>query len=87
LEYILLIPVDLSRNKQSIFAIETVCMRVVIQANVVDVLLDHADGLPIAELAAKSSLKQGKQGRILRSLATRNKVGLPGVRYLSIKTL
>lgn len=43
LEFILLTPVGLSRNKRPICAIETVCMRIVIQANVADILLGHTE--------------------------------------------
>jgi hypothetical protein len=72
LEFILLIPVDLSRNKRSMCAFESVCMRIVIQANVADILLGHPEGLPVAEIATKAGLERGKLGRILRSLTTRN---------------
>jgi hypothetical protein len=68
---------------------ETVCIRIAVQANVADILLDHPDGLPIAKLAAKTGLDEGKLGRILRCLATRNcfresKSGHDFVMYLLI---
>jgi hypothetical protein len=48
------------------------CMRVAIKAKVADVLVGHPVGLPVADIAKKAGIEQGKLARILRFLATKN---------------
>jgi hypothetical protein len=51
---------------------EPAVMRFVIQAKVADVLAGESEGIPVAEIAKKTGIEQGKLARILRFLATRN---------------
>ncbi|EIN06884.1 S-adenosyl-L-methionine-dependent methyltransferase [Punctularia strigosozonata HHB-11173 SS5] len=51
---------------------ETASLNVVIQANVVDHLKGHPEGLHVSELSKKTGIEQGKLARVLRLLATRH---------------
>ena len=52
--------------------LEPACFRVVINAKIADILVDHPTGLHIRELAATSGLELGKLRRILKFLATKH---------------
>lgn len=51
---------------------EPACVRVVVNFNVADYLLDKPAGLHISELGALSSVEPRKLGRIMRLLASRH---------------
>lgn len=51
---------------------EVACIRVVLDAQVADALLEHPDGLSVNEISAKTGVDKGKLSRILRRLATSN---------------
>ncbi|KAF7314318.1 Kinesin-like protein [Mycena kentingensis (nom. inval.)] len=49
---------------------EPICIQVVADAKIADLLLDHPDGLHVNELSSKTGLDEQKLTRILRLLAT-----------------
>ncbi|KIM78300.1 hypothetical protein PILCRDRAFT_824514 [Piloderma croceum F 1598] len=51
---------------------EPACIRFAIKAKVADVLVGQPDGLPVAEIAMKTGIEQGKLARILRFLASKH---------------
>jgi hypothetical protein len=53
-------------------SIEPGCMRIVVEKNVADILIDYPNGLHVEQLAEKTGLNKGKIARIMRLLATRH---------------
>jgi DNA-binding IclR family transcriptional regulator len=51
---------------------EPACIRLVVEAKVANILVDHPEGLSVSEIAKETIIEQGKLSRILRFLATKN---------------
>jgi hypothetical protein len=51
---------------------EPAFIRFAVEAKVADILVGNPEGLPVADIAKKTGINQGKLARILRYLATKN---------------